>query len=292
MFPQLLANALIAASIYGLVALGFGLIYSTTRFFHFAHGAIYTSAAYLGFLFAVWCGFRFPLAFTLAIGAASLLGVLIEIGVYRRLRRNNATSIVLLLSSLGVLIAAQNSLSLTFGDSSKSLHRGIAGEALQLWGARITSLQLTMIVVSFALWLLTWVLIRFTRLGRMIRAVGNDPELSRVVGVDADKVIVVVYAWGSGLAAAAAILAALDTDMTPMIGFNALLVGVVAAIVGGIGSIQGSLLGALLVGLAQHLGVWKLPTQWQDAIVFLTLLIFLLLRPQGFLGRPIRKAEV
>jgi branched-chain amino acid transport system permease protein len=292
MLSQLLANALIAGSIYGLVALSFGLIYSTTRFFHFAHGGIYTWAAYLAYFFVVLHSFPLPLALFLAVGLTSLLGVAIEVGIYRNLRRKKVTSTVLLLCSLGILVAMQNTVSLVFGDSSKSLRSGVVAEGLQVLGARVTPVQMTIVTVSFSLCLLTWALMRFTRMGRLVRAVANDPELSGIVGVDVDRVTVLVFAWGSALAAVAAILAAFDTDMTPLIGFNALLLGVVAAVIGGIGSIPGSLLGGLLVGLAQHFGVWKLPTQWQDGLVFLILLVFLLIRPQGFLGNPLRKAEV
>jgi branched-chain amino acid transport system permease protein len=99
------------------------------------------------------------------------------------------------------------------------------------------------------------------------------------------------FAVGSGLAAGAAILISLDTDITPTMGFGALLLGVVAAIVGGVGSMPGAMLG-LLVGLAQHLGVWKLPTQWQDEIVFLILIAFLIARPQGLFGRPVKNIGV
>jgi branched-chain amino acid transport system permease protein len=126
----------------------------------------------------------------------------------------------------------------------------------------------------------------------ILRAVANDSELSSALGLNSGRVIAVAFALGSALAGVAAIFIAYDTDLTPMMGFRAILMGVVAVIVGGVGSIPGALVGGLFVGLAQHLGVWKLPTQWQDAIVFLILIVFLVLRPQGFLGKPLKRAAV
>jgi branched-chain amino acid transport system permease protein len=165
-------------------------------------------------------------------------------------------------------------------------------EGLPIFGAKITPIQITIIIVSACLLALCWAFAKKTRMGKVMWAVANDPELARVVGIETDQVILFTFILGSALAAIAAILISLDTDMTPMMGFYALLMGIVAVIAGGIGSIPGAALGGLLVGMAQHLGVWKLPTQWQDAIVFVILILFLLLRPQGFLGKPLRRAAV
>ena len=292
MLPQLLLNGIIAGSAYALIALGFGLIYSTGRFFHFAHGAVYTAGAYLAYLFYVKLDFSFPFSILLSILTTALLGCSIEILIYRPLRKKKAHSNVFLLSSIGLFIVLQNFLSLIFGDDTKSIRSGIVIEGFPVIGARITLIQIATIGVSIVLCLATWAVLRFTRIGRMIRAVANDAELSEIVGVNSKRVFLSVFAMGSGLAAIAAILISLDTDLTPTMGFNALLMGVIAVIIGGVGSIPGSFWGGLFVGLAQNVGVWKLPTQWQDSIVFLILILFLLLRPQGIFGRPLRKATV
>lgn len=291
MLPQLLVNGLIAGSIYALVALGFGLIYATTRFFHFAHGAVYAVGAYLAY--SGWLlGLSLYISFPLAVLGAAILGALLEIGVYRPLRKKGASSLILLLASLGLFIVIQNLISLIFGDDTKTIRSGAVTEGLPLFGARITPIQITIIVVSGLLLALCSVFVKKTKIGKAMRAVANDPELARVVGIEADQVILFTFVLGSALAAVAAILISLDTDMTPMMGFYALLMGVVAVIAGGIGSIPGAALGGLLVGMAQHLGVWKIPTQWQDTIVFLILIFFLLFRPQGFLGKVVKKAAV
>jgi branched-chain amino acid transport system permease protein len=291
MLAQLFVNGLIAGSIYALVALGFGLIYSTTRFFHFAHGAVYTAGAYLAY--SGWLlGLSPPIAITLAVIGTCILGALLEMGVFRPLRRKGASSLILLLASLGLLIVIQNAISFIFGDDTKTMRGSVVTEGLSVFGARVTPIQISIIAVSVLLSTLCWVFIKYSNKGKAMSAVANDPELARIVGVQSDQVILFAFVLGSALAAIASILISFDTDMTPMMGFNALLMGVVAAIVGGIGSIPGALLGGLFVGMAQHIGVWKLPTHWQDAIVFVILIAFLLFRPQGFLGKSLKKAGV
>ncbi len=291
MLPQLFVNGLIAGGIYSLVALGFGLIYSTTRFFHFAHGAVYAAGAYV--TYACWLsGLSLYVAIPVAVIGTSILGALLDIGIYRPLRQRGASSLILLIASLDLFTVIQNLISLIFGDDTKTIRSGPVTEGLPLFGARITTIQITIILVSAVLLISCWAFMKKTKMGKAMRAVANDPELARVIGIESDRVILFTFALGSGLAAVAAILISLDTDMTPLMGFYALLMGVVAVIAGGVGSIPGAALGGLLVGMAQHLGVWKIPTQWQDTIVFLILIFFLLFRPQGFLGKAVKKAAV
>lgn len=291
MLTQLFVEGLFAGSVYALIALGFGLIYSTTRVFHFAHAAIYTAAAYLAYSGGL-LGLKLYVAIPLAVILASMLGGLLEIVVYRPLRKKEASPVILLLASLGLLIVIQNAISLLFGDGAKSIRGSAVSEGLAIFEARITAIQVGIMISSVLLLALCWAFIKYSNKGKAMAAVANDPELARIVGIELDQVILFTFVLGSALAAIASILISFDTDMTPTMGFDALLMGVVAAIVGGIGSIPGAFLGGLLVGMAQHLGVWKLPTQWQDAIVFGILIIFLLLRPQGLLGKPLKKAAV
>ena len=292
MLLQLIVNGIIAGSVYVLVALGFGLIYGTTRFFHFAHGAIYTAGAYFAYTFIVLLGLPLFFSLFLAILFTSLLGVLTEISIYRPLRERGATSLVLLIASLGIFIVIQNVISLIFGDDTKTIRSGVVTEGINILGARITQIQILTIVVCLALFIITTLIVMRTRIGKAIRAIGNDPELALISGIDTDRAILYTFAVGSALAAVAAILVAFDVDMTPTMGMNALMMGVVAVIIGGVGSIPGAALGGLLLGLAQHLGVWQISSKWQDAIAFVILLSFLLFRPYGFFGRVVKKVEI
>ena len=289
---QFLVNGLIAGSTYALIAISFALIYFPTRFFHFAHGAVFAWGAYFGYISVVMLKMPLWVALPLAVGMTAMLGAGLEVGIYRPLRRRRATGLVLLLASLGLYVVLQNLISLLFGDETKSLRAGEIVEGIALFGARITPIQLWIIFASFASFASVWAILKFTKFGKSLRAVASDPELALVHGVDSDRVILGAFTLGSGLAGLAAILVALDVDMTPTMGLNALMMGVVAMIVGGVGSVHGILIGGLLLGLAQHLGVWKIGSEWQDAIAFAILLMFVLFRPHGIMGRPTRKTVV
>lgn len=292
MITQVIINGLIATSIYALIGLGFALIYNATRFFHFAHGAVYTAGAYFVYAFNVKLGFPLVVSLPAAVICSALLGILMELAVYRPLRRREANPLILLIASLGMYIVLQNLISLFFGDDTKTIRNGVVKEGINIFGAYITPIQICIIVVSALLVITTWLILTRTKMGKLMRAVANDPWLAEASGIDSDRVILATFAIGSALAGFAGILVSLDIDMTPTMGLNALMMGVVAVIVGGVGSIPGVVLGALLLGMAQHLGVWKISSQWQDAIAFIVLLTFLIFRPQGFLGRKITKVEV
>lgn len=197
MIQQLFLNGIIAGSIYALVTLGFGLIYGTTRFFHFAHGAVYTAGAYFTYLFVAWLGLPLLFAVILSILFTSLLGVFLEIGIYKPLRRREATSLVLLMASLGIFVVLQNIISMIFGDDTKTLRSGVVQEGINLFGARITPIQITIIVVSCLLLVVSSLILRQTRIGKAVRAVANDPELALATGIDSDRVILFTFAIGS-----------------------------------------------------------------------------------------------
>jgi branched-chain amino acid transport system permease protein len=275
-----------------LIALSFSLIYQTSHFFHFAHAVIFTGGAYFALLFKSYVGLSLWAAIPLAVVFSAVLGCLMEVGVYQPLRKKKAASMILLLASLGIYIVLQNVISMVFGDDTKSIRSGEVKEGLNVFGARITPIQIVIIGTSIILVILVALFLKWSKMGKAMRAVANDPELASSSGIDSNRVILWTFAIGSALAGIAGILVALDVDMTPTMGMNALMMGVVAVIIGGVGSIPGVALGALLLGLAQHLGVWKISSQWQDAIAFIILFIFLLFKPEGFLGKKVKKAKI
>jgi len=289
---QLIANGFIAGSLYSLVALGFALIYGATRFFNFAHGAVYTAGAYLTYALIAYVHLPLLAAAPIAVLLAAGLGLLTELGIFRPLRRKSSPPLILLIASLGLYILIQNVVSLAFGDDVKTLRDTPVHEGLLIFGARITEVQLLTLVVAMGLFIATTLVLSRAKFGKAIRAVANDRDLAYVTGIDADRSIAIVYGLGSALAGVAAILISLDVDLVPTMGMNALLMGAVATIIGGIGSIPGAAVGGLLLGLTQHLGGWKIGSQWQESIAFVVLLVFLLFRPYGVFGRKLRKAEI
>jgi branched-subunit amino acid ABC-type transport system permease component len=198
----------------------------------------------------------------------------------------------MLLASLGMYVVLQNTIAMVFGSDTKTIRQGDIQEGLNVLGAKITQLQVLTICISMTLLMVLAIALKRTKVGVAIRTLASDPELARTVGIDPDRVMFWVFFIASSLGGIAGILVALDVDMTPTMGMTAMLMGVVAVIIGGVRSPLGVLLGALLLGMAQHLGVWKVGAQWQDAIAFAILLIFLLIRPRGIFGRKLRRSEV
>ena len=285
MLPQVTANSLIAASIYALVAVGFSVIYGTVRFFHIAHAAVYTAGAYLAYTFIILLGWPVAISLVLAIGLSALLGMGIDRSVYLPLRRRRASNLILLLASFGVFIFLQNLIQLIYGAQILTLRRGPVKEGHHILGAVITDIQILIIAVSIVVFLLVLGLLQWTKKGKAMRAVSDDPITASVVGINPERVILFAFVVGSALAGLAGILVSLETNLEPTMGFSMLLKGIIAAIIGGIGSISGAVLGALMLGFAENFAVWWLPAGWKDAIAFGILILFLLFRPQGILGR-------
>lgn len=278
---QVFANILIAASPILLVAVGFALVYRSSRFFHFAHAIVFTGGAYLAFV----CheGVRLPLWLAIPGGVVlgALVGCVIEVGVYRPLRRRNASSLVLLLASLGVYIALQNVISMIAGDDTKLLRIGPVSLGMNILGAKVTAVQVATVVTATVLTALVGVYLRTTRLGLAIRAVASDRSLASMSGVPQNLVILAAFGIGSFLAATAGVLVALSSDMTPTMGMNPLMLAVVAVIVSGTGRVSGLIGASLLLAATQQIVVWQFGAQWQDPVAFVLLLMVLLIRPQG-----------
>ena len=284
MLQQLLVNGLIAGGIYALVALGFSIIYRTVKFFHFAHGIVYTAGAYIAYTLAIQLRVNIVIAFFLSMLFAAVLGVLIDRSVYSPLRRKNASNLIFLLASFGVFVFLQNLIQLIYGAQILSLRTGPVTEGYHIFSAVITPTQITILVVSIALMLALWAFVMKTKLGKAMRAVSDDPVAANVVGINPERTILLSFAIGSALAGAAGVLIAFETNIEPTMGFSAILKGIIASIVGGIGSIPGAMFGGFFLGMAENLGIAWIPSGWKDAIAFAILIIFLLVRPRGIFG--------
>ncbi len=280
------------ASLILLVSTSFSIIYFSTKFFHIAHAAIITIGAYLFFYFIINFSLPFSVAVILSIVAGILVGICCEIFVYRQMRRKNVASLSYLIASLGLYVILQNLISLFFGDDTKIINNAEVIVGNQIFGAYITTIQIITVFVSIALFIAVNLFLRYTTTGKSIRAVSSNPELCNIYGISSNKIILIAFGIGSALAAIAGILSAMDTNMTPTFGFNLLLYGVVAMIIGGVGSTRGLIVGALLVATAQHLAAYYIDTKWMDAITYIILILFLIWKPLGFSGKRLKKVEV
>ena len=183
--------------------MGFAVVYSTFRFFHFAHGIIFTAGAYFAFLFIAWFGLSLVVSVVLAVALAAVLGCSIELAVYRPLRRRAASPLILLLASLGVYLILQNVISMIFGDDSKSIHIGPVKEGICVFGARITEVQIIVLCIAIGLAVGLGILLKTTRMGKTMRAIASDPLLALTSGIDRDGVALWTFALGSAIAALA-----------------------------------------------------------------------------------------
>lgn len=287
----LILSGLVHGSDFILVALGFGLVYRVAGVFHFAHGAVYVLGAYLAFLFHRSLGWPASAAIPTAILLTTLSGVAIEAAIYRPLRRRNASGGSLFLASVAVFVVVGSVISLIFGDQPLILRRQASESVLDILGAKVTSVRLYAAVLNLAAGSCVAIWLQSTRWGKVMRAVASDPELAKACGMNTFHTYVLAMAISSCACCCAAILVAQHTDLTPGMGFNVLLFCFVAAIMGGIGNPFGAIVGSVCLGLVLNAAVWKIPTQWQDGIAFLTMLVILLVRPQGFLGESARRVS-
>jgi branched-chain amino acid transport system permease protein len=271
---QLAANGLIAGSLYALLGVSWGLIFATTRIFHFAHALTVAVATYGAVLVVERAGLGLPLGFVVAALVGCLFGLLVEVGVYRPLRRVNATQLNVFLASLGFLIAGESVLLILFGPEARALP-GFPVEGIIVGPVAFTTIEALWIAASWALVLALMAWLRLTRWGRAIRAVASNPELAQCVGVDHARVFLLVFALGSTLVGVGGALIALREPV---------LTAFIAVFLGGIGSIPGAVAGGLVLGLAENMGGLVLPGHWQGVIAFVVLFVVLVVRPSGLFG--------
>ncbi|MEW5925159.1 MAG: branched-chain amino acid ABC transporter permease [Candidatus Zixiibacteriota bacterium] len=284
---QIIVNSLIAASIYTLVGIGFSLIYNTGRFFHFAHAATFTLGAYFIYTFNLLLHIPLILSAIFSILGCGILGMIMDKTIFSTLRNRGASALIMLLASLGLYVVLQNSISVIYGDHIKSIRVGEITEGIPILGARITEIQSITVMTSILILMVIRLILKKTNIGISLRAVANNPILAQISGIDSNKVILFSFFAGSAFAGLAGILVSMDIDMTPSMGMAPFMMAVVAVIIGGISSISGIALGAIFLAFVQNLGILFVSSQWQDAIAFGMLIIFLIIRPQGFLGRRI-----
>jgi branched-chain amino acid transport system permease protein len=289
-FLQQLVNGLSLGSIYALIALGYTMVYGVLRLINFAHGDVYMVGAYVGYYLSRRLqgrGPSFVSALLVMIGsmiACAVLGILIERLAYRPVRRESR--LTLLITAIGVSLFIENAAQLVFGPDPKFFPSLAPHADFVVAGVRLTSEQITVIVVSVLLMLLLRFFILKTRTGKAMRAVSFSLDAARLMGISTDWIIAVTFALGSALAAAAGVLIGMQIPkIDPLMGIMYGLKAFVAAVLGGIGNIPGAVLGGLLIGTSEVMVVGYLSSTYRDAIAFGILIVVLLIRPQGLLGR-------
>jgi branched-chain amino acid transport system permease protein len=289
-FLQQLVNGLSLGSIYALIALGYTMVYGVLRLINFAHGDVYMIGAYVGYYLSRRLQGREPSltsAILVMLGsmiACALLGVLIERLAYRPVRRE--ARLTLLITAIGVSLFIENVAQLVFGPDPRFFPSLAPRADFRVAGVRLTSEQVTVIAVSVLLMILLRLFIMKTRTGKAMRAVSFSLDAAKLMGISTDWIISVTFALGSALAAAAGVLIGMQIPkIDPLMGIMYGLKAFVAAVLGGIGSIPGAVLGGLLIGTSEVMVVGYLSSTYREAIAFAILILVLILRPQGLLGR-------
>ena len=287
LFFQLLVSGIVIGSNYALLSVSFGIIYATTRIFHFAHAIVYTMAAYGAVIGLDKLGLPLWLSLVVGLVVAVILGVAIDVGAYRPMRHRGASTLALFLTSLGLTIAGANLIQIVFGSKNRPLP-GFPMKTFQVGSVTFTSLHLTIVVVSWLLILGLTMFLRTTKYGRATRAAQSNTQMAMAVGIQMEKVSLVVFAAGSLLVAVSALLFTLGGVASPNMGFSPILIGFIGVFLGGIGSVSGAALGGFVLGLATSLsGLW-LSGDYAPVVVFGLMFVLIILRPQGLLGKPVR----
>jgi branched-chain amino acid transport system permease protein len=283
---QQLANGLFLGAVYALFAIGYTLVFGVLDILNLAHAAIFMAAAFTALAFA-GAGVPLPAAFVLAIGAAGLLGVLLDLVAFAPLRRRNAGTLVPLISSIGAAIVIQGVVRGIFGPDERRFGASLVPAAtFHAGGLTFGTLDLTILIVSLGLMLLLSFVMRRTALGRNIRAVAEDRVAAALLGIDLERTIALTFFIASALGGAAGILVGLQYDSVSVdMGSRIELKGLAIIILGGMGSITGAVIGAFLLAVVETLSVAYISSSYRDAIAFGVMFLILVLRPTGLLGK-------
>ena len=278
-------NGLQLGSIYALVALGYTMVYGIILLLNFAHGDIIMVGAYISWIVMSQLGLNPVLAIVLSIVGCAGLGVLIDKVAYQPLRE--APRMSLLITAIGVSYFLENGAQLVFGADAKVVPEYFDLPSMSVGGVSLSANAIITIVVTAISTIVLTILVQKTKLGKAMRAVSEDMGAARLMGINVNNTISFTFAVGSALAGIGAVLYSMAySQATPTMGIMLGTKAFVAAVLGGIGSIPGAVIGGLLVGFAEVFVSAIGLSVWQDAVVFLLLIIVLVVRPTGILGRP------
>ena len=280
---QLIVNGIIAGAIYALMAASFSLIFNIVKFMDLSPGAIFVVSAFAAYFFNVTLKLNFGVSFVLALVVAAVTGILINYLVYKPLRDKKASTFIILLASFGVFLFVTGVILLLFGAEVRTFGLPIT-KGYEFFGAIITKVQIVLIVTALILFLLLYLFMKFTRLGKAMRATADHKQIASTLGINVEWTITKTFVIASLLTGVAGILVALEQNLEHSMGFVVILKGLTASVIGGIGNVPAALICGFLIGIVENLGIWFLPSGYKDAIAFVILIVFLLFRPSGIFG--------
>ena len=283
-----LINGISLGSVYAIIALGYTMVYGIAKMLNFAHGDVIMIGAYVAFCATSYLGWPFIPSILISVFVCILLGIVIERLAYKPLRE--ATSLAVLITAIGVSYFLQNIALLIWTSNPKAFPNMVTFPSLVIGNIQISSVALVTIVANIVIMIVLTLFTNKTKMGKAMRAVSEDKDAARLMGINVDGTISLTFAIGSGLAAIAGVLlcSAYPTLM-PTTGAMPGIKAFTAAVFGGIGSIPGAMLGGILLGIIEIFGKAYISTQLSDAIVFSVLILILLVKPTGLLGKKVNE---
>ena len=277
-------SGLTLGSVYALGAVGLTLVYGILRLVNFAHGEFLTFGAYMAFLVNVTWGAPLVLGIVFAIAATAVLGIAFERIMWGPMRARKAGLLQLLLMAIGLAFLIQNTVQFIWGTEIRSLDVNVT-DTVEFLGLRIGRTDLLVIVVGFMTLLSIGVMLKYTLLGKRMRALSDNFDLAETAGVDTSRVVLYTWIFAGGLAGLAGVLAGAVTSVKPQMGFELLLPIFAAVILGGIGDAFGALAGGIVLGLMIEWSTLVIEPRWKVMVGFAVLILVLFVRPQGIFGK-------
>ena len=287
---QYLINGISIGSVYAIIALGYTMVYGIAKMLNFAHGDVIMVGAYISFCVTNYLGLPAIVSIVIAMAVCTVLGILIEGMAYKPLR--GTPSLAVLITAIGVSYFLQNAAQLIWGTAPKNFTSVVTFEPISLFGGElvITGEVIVTIIVSVVIMVLLTLFTGKTRTGKAMRAVSEDRDAAQLMGINVNQTISMTFAIGSALAAVAGVLLCSTVPtLQPTTGSMPGIRAFTAAVLGGIGSIPGAMLGGILLGVIETFSKKYISTQFSDAIVFAVLILILLVKPAGLLGKQVQE---
>ncbi len=298
--PELIAYGVVLGSIITLGAVGLTLIYGIANFANFAHGDLMTLGAYVVFLMLTSVfprlgitdspigplsfGWLMLISFIPAILITALVAVAIDRLVYRRLREARVQVVMMAIASLAVAFVIRGSIYLFWGADFHFYNQGLRTTLWLPLGIKLRADQVVILILAWSLVIALYIFLQRTKVGKALRAMADNRDLARISGIATERMIVLTWVLGGGMAAAAGVMLGIDSQLRPEMGWIFLLPLFAAVIMGGIGNAYGALVGGLVIGVAQQVSTYWLLPSYKPAVAFLIMIIILLVRPQGIFG--------
>lgn len=289
-FVSYILNGISLGSVYAIIALGYTMVYGIAKMLNFAHGDIIMVGSYVAFIAINSMGLPVPISILLSVVVCTVLGMVIERVAYKPLR--HASKLAVLITAIGASYFLQNVALLIFGANTKSFTSIVGNGSVQLAGGALSVTMVTIVTVIACVVIMIGLMafMKYSKAGHAMLAVSEDDGAAQLMGINVNATIALTFAIGSGLAAIAGVLlCSAYPSLTPYTGSMPGIKAFVAAVFGGIGSIPGAFIGGILLGVIEILGKAYISSQLADAIVFAVLIVVLVVKPTGLLGKQIQE---